>query len=137
MDSSNFGVSVPTDMPRTMSVGSDYAAIGATHGVTFAKPYPQAAQPGSAVMNTAGPATTGEGIMSVLAGLGGPFQNPQGFAEPSNPIVGGGVNLHPAATSEKGAFDITKLDPRTWFPGVMTLFHSTRVPGKAESSNVG
>jgi hypothetical protein len=72
-----------------------------------------------------------------VLGLGGAYVNPQGFAADSNPIAGNGVNLIPTASAIKGQFDISRLDPRTWYPGVMTLFHTTRKPGASETGNMG
>jgi hypothetical protein len=47
----------------------------------------------------------------------------------------GNPNLTPAPTGQKGQFDINVADPRTWFPGVMTIFHTTRTPGEGTTQS--
>ena len=66
------------------------------------------------------------------------FSMPQGGgtpAVPQNPTGGNDIfaRLLPQVTAIKGAGDLARVDPRTWFPGVMTLFHKTRKPGAAEA----
>lgn len=136
ISNSNFLVSQPVDVPHHTQVGSDYKAIGQVAGVGFNTPYPQASQVGTIISNTAGPSTTGSGAGSPLSGLGGPFVNPTGFAETTDPFSSG-VNLTPSPIGIKGALDISRLDPRAWFPGVMSIFHTTRKPGAAAEGGPG
>lgn len=113
----------PSDMP--------YEMRPAEHGgISFNRPYPAAAQPGSYVSAMGGRMT--DGPVDYTIGLGGPFADAQGFARETSPFSTG-VNLRPNPTAVLGANDISRFDPRKWFPSAMTLFHTTRVPGRAES----
>jgi len=122
-------IAPPQDVPQSVELGGDYHTVGQVHNVTFARPYPQASQVDGRIPNVSGPAVNAHGAFSPMPGLGGVEVNPSGFARPSNPIVGGGVNLHPQPTGTKGAFDMSRFDLTKWFPGVMTTLHTTRKPG--------
>lgn len=115
--------SVPNDVPYDMRP-AEHAGIGVN------RPYPVPGRVGAFINAEAGPAT--DGAVNYAGGLGGPFDNPAGFARETSPFSTG-VNLRPSPTGTKGQFDISQFDPRTWFPSVMTMYHTTRKPGGAEA----
>ncbi len=121
-------------IPQPFLAPEHSAAPTAASGLNFNPANAGMSQGGSAVAANAGQVTQGGGILDAL-GLGGPLVNTAGSAEQLNPLGGKatGTNLQPGVTGAKGANDISAVDPRTWYPGIMTLFHSTRKPGGATS----
>ena len=72
--------------------------------------------------------------------VGNPFQSAEG--QPFAVVTGANANpsatkpnLTPTPTATKGQFDISAVDPRTWFPGVTTIFHITRTPGEGTTGS--
>jgi len=62
--------------------------------------------------------------------------------QPFAPVTGGAAmpaagnpNLVPSVTANKGFMDISVIDVRTWFPGVMSIFHVTRTPGAGTTAS--
>jgi hypothetical protein len=111
------------------------ATVTTTHNLNFQAPYPQASQVDARIPVVAGPTTNAHDAFSPLPGLGGVEVNPTGFERVSNPIVGGGVNLHPRPVAPLGAFDFNAVGGLLeWFPSAMTTLFSTRA-GPVDSGN--
>ena len=144
MDQSNFNVGSPPKGPNPAPfiVPEHSSMTTGSTGLGFDPATAASSQQGAAVASNPGSVTGGSavqnalnGVAGVFQGLGGAQQNPSGFAQQVNPMggVATGTNLAPSVGSVKGAGDIATLDPRTWYPGVMSLWHSTRKPGGATS----
>lgn len=72
--------------------------------------------------------------------VGNPFQSAEGqpFAvvtDANATPASGNPNLTPNPTATKGQFDISVADPRTWFPGITTIYHTTRAPGEGTTGS--
>ncbi len=144
LNQNNFNVGSPPQGPNPAPfTAPEFSSTptGAT-GLSFNPATAASSQQGAMVAANPGSTTGGSatqsalnGVAGVFQGLGGALQNPSGFAQQVNPMggVATGTNLTPSTGAVKGAGDIASLDPRTWYPGVMTLWHSTRTPGGATS----
>lgn len=63
-----------------------------------------------------------------------PFAQQTGVAAQPT-VAAGSPNFVSSVTGNKGFLDISQLDVRTWFPGVMSIFHITRTPGQGTTAS--